>query len=398
MRLRPAAFVLLAACAGMPTSHYVPQGEGLPSSARRSYRRALSAARHGDLARARRILDGLCTHHPLRLAFHLERLRVVKQAESAEAAAHLYEPPPPGVDPERARILASLARLGDDRLQERRELLQFAASYEAREALWLVGLSDVDLRIADRVAARGRLERDLGQVDRAAASLAEAQSIFERVHKHLQAVLELDSELAEAYLALGILATRRADLATSFDAADDWRRRAEEHYRKALSLDPRSLPGRINLAENLLYFEMYDDAIQQLRWAADLAPPQILVWRNLGLAYYKAGRLGDAEKSYRTALSLQPHNAAIRVALADCLRRQQDADEATAELFRAREDVGDDDALRAVIAFKLGALYEHTKQYKQAVEQYERHIELGGEYTAKARSRVRTIYDHAFEE
>ena len=180
MRLRSAAFLLLAACAGMPTSHYVPQGEGLPASTRRSYRRALASARHGDLTRARRILDALCTHHPLRLAFHLERLRVVKQAEGAEAAAHLYEPPPPGVDPERARILASLAQVGDDRLQERRELLEFAASHEPREALWLVGLSDVELSIADRVAARGRLERELGQVDRAAASLAEAHSILER--------------------------------------------------------------------------------------------------------------------------------------------------------------------------------------------------------------------------
>ncbi|MFQ5845882.1 MAG: hypothetical protein ACE5JG_12940, partial [Planctomycetota bacterium] len=71
---------------------------------------------------------------------------------------------------------------------------------------------------------------------------------------------------------------------------------------------------------------------------------------------------------------------------------------ATDQLLQARRDAAGDPKLLAVSAFKLGALYEHAREYRRAIDYYEEHIELGGAHSAKARSRIRHIYEHAFEE
>ncbi|MFQ5844658.1 MAG: tetratricopeptide repeat protein, partial [Planctomycetota bacterium] len=337
-----APLLVLAACAGHPRSVYVPGGTGLPVSARRVYRHAVAAARHGEGARARQILDRLCTHHPLRLGFHLFRLRVAKERDGGEAAARLYEPAPPGMHAERARVLAGLARLDEADLAPRRELFLFAISQEPGEPLWLVGLAGVDLQLADRVGRRAQRERELGSVDRAASSLVETRRIFDRIEVHLNRALDLDPDLAEAHLLLGYLATRRADLSVRFEEADDWRHRAEQEYRRAIALDPESLEAHFNLAENHLYFDLSDDAISELTLASRLAPKEARVWRGLGLARYKAGHLDRATKAYRRAIELDPLDADVRVALADCLRRSGRGERATDQLLQARRDAAGD--------------------------------------------------------
>ena len=74
---------------------------------------------------------------------------------------------------------------------------------------------------------------------------------------------------------------------------------------------------------------------------------------------------------------------------------------ALGELERAREDGGDDDALQAEIAFKLGAIHEFERRYRRAVQEYELHIHHGkraGTSGSKARSRIRHIIEHAYED
>ena len=131
--------------------------------------------------------------------------------------------------------------------------------------------------------------------------------------------------------------------------------------------------------------------------AADLAPRDPRIWNNLGYTYYAIGQLGEAIRCYELALFHAPDDVRIRVALSDCERRRGRNEEAVRQLERARSEAGGDKDMLATIAFKLAAIHEFEGRYSEAVEEYERYIELGGEQAAKARSRVRHIFEHAFE-
>jgi len=397
MHARALLIALAAACASPPESDYVPGGHGLPGGARAAYRLALERERNGDLPGALEVFARLCAEHPLRIAFHMRRVRLARAHAGSEAAAALYEPPPPGVDEERAGVLAQFARIGEDDLAGRKTLLEFAAEREPFEPYWRLAMTDVEVSAHQQLLERARTERELGRAQAAAETDVEASAVLERARAHAEAALALDAGLAEAHVLLGYLATARADLQQEIEPRDHWRAVADGHYTDALGIDPGSLPALLNRAENHLYFDRYAEAAKDLRRAAELAPGQPLVWNNLGYTYYALGQLGLAVSSYREALRLVPGNARARAALSDCLRRQGDSEAAVEELGRARRDAGEDRPLRAEIAFKLAAIHEHEKRYGEAVEQYEEHIRLGGRDQAKARSRIRHIYESAYE-
>jgi len=389
--------LLCAACMTDGAGTYVPGGEGLDRSARRRYREAVRRERRGDPEEAREILDALCAAHPLRLGIHLHRLRLVRRLEGPDAAAALYDPPPPGIDPERAGILAELARLPAGDPARRKELLEYAAGREPGEPFWMLGLADVAITTHDLLVARANNERSLGQVQDAERTLAESRAALDGARKAAREAAALDAGLAEAQLMLGFIETRAAGVASDPDARDAHREQAVEHGERAIRLDPGSIEGRINLAEAYLYFNRHGKAIEVLTVASELAPRDPRIWNNLGYTYYAIGQLAEAIRCYELALLHAPEDVRIRVALSDCERRRGRTGEAVAQLEQARGEAGGDRELLATIAFKLGAIHEFEGRYAQAVEEYERYIELGGEQAAKARSRVRHIFEHAFE-
>lgn len=385
--------LLLAGCVTPRAPAYVPGGGGLPADALEAYRRALEEERSGDAAAALRILDDLCSRHPVRLGFHLARIRVARVAVGAEAAAALYEPPPQGVGEDRAGVLAALARLPADDVAHRKDALDFIAEREPEEPLWPLAMADVELQAYEAAVARAVRERKLGRVQDSAESFEEAAGILARARGFCERALALDPRLAEAQAMLGYLRTREADEAKGIEERDALRRQAEDHYLAALEIDPECLPALLNLAETYLYFDQLDSAGRMLRRAVELAPRDPLLWNDLGVRYHALGQVGAAAECYEKSLELDPSNARTRTALADCLGGRDDMDGAVRELERARADAGEDRDLLAEIAFKLGAIHEHEERYADAVREYRRHIELGGEESAKARSRIRTIYE-----
>jgi tetratricopeptide (TPR) repeat protein len=385
--------VVLAGCATVPSSGYVPGGEGLARDAREAYRRALEQERAQDPAAALEILDELCARHPLRLGFHLARVRVARAAKGPEAAAALYEPAPQGVGADRAGVLAALARLAPEDVAQRKDALHFIAAQEPLEALWPLALAEVELQAYEAAVGRAARERRLGRVQDSAESYAEAEATLERARELSLRALALDPKLAEAQAMLGYLRTRQADEAPGVEARDEFRRMAEDHYLAALEIDPDCLAALLNLAETYLYFDRLDSAGRVLSRAAEIAPRDPLVWNAQGVRNHAVGQLSAAVECYRKSLDLDPANARTRVALADCLSGREDMAAAVRELERARDDAGEDRELLATIAFKLGAIHEDEERYADAIREYERHIELGGEESSKARSRIRTIYE-----
>jgi len=389
--------LLLAACASPPRSDYVPGGHGLPRAARREYRRAVDLERHGNLRGSLEALGDLCSRYPLRLGLHLRRLELARRVEGMAKAAQLYQPPPPGVDPSRAEILAKLVRLPEEDVAARGALLEAATAEEPGEPFWRLGLADVGVSAFDLVMARARRQRELGRVQEAATSRQEAVRLLEQARQNAETALQLDPRFKEAQLLLGYIATRRADEAPDIELRDAWRKTAGYHYREALKLDRESLTALLDLSENLLYFDKYTEAARLLHRAVRLAPSEPMAWNNLGFAYYATGRLANAVRCYQRALEIDPAQARIRTALADGLRRQGKAVAALQELERARSDASGDRKLLAAIAFKMGAIEEHLGNYRPSVREYRRHIDLGGQDAAKARSRIRDIYENAFE-
>jgi Tfp pilus assembly protein PilF len=392
--MRGLALVLLAAaCSSAPRSDYVPGGEALPARPRADYRRAVAKEHARDPEGALAILDDLSVAYPLDLGIHLHRLRVARAVRGPEAAAALYEPAPSGVDPERAAILVALARTPEEDVSARMAILESAAAREPGSPFWRLALADVRLAAHDVVVRRAEEQRSLGRVQESAQSYIDAARLAEEARQDAETALQYDPGLAEAHLLLGFLWTRKADLLPQRERRDELRNSADYHYREALKLDPANLDARINLAENLLHFGKYSDANDELEIALKIAPEEPLVWNNLGYCAYSTGRLDKAVKCYEEALRLEPGNARIRTALADALRRLDRSEDAVKNLEQARRDGMGDRSLEAEIAFKLAAIHEYDRRYGDAVKEYQNHIDLGGSDAAKAKSRIRHIYE-----
>jgi tetratricopeptide (TPR) repeat protein len=385
--------LLVAACSSTPRSDYVPGGEALPPGKRAEYRRAVAKERTSERNEALRILDDLALSRPLDLGIHLHRLRLARELHGPEAAAALYEPPPPGVDPERAAALVALARTPEEDVAGRMAILESVTAREPGNPFWRLALADVRLAAHDAVVQRAEEQRALGRLQESAQSYVEAARLAEEARQDAETALQYDPGLAEAHLLLGYLWTRKADLLPQRDRRDELRNVADYHYREALKLDPSNVAARIDLAENLLYFGRYADAEEELEIALRLAPKEILVWNNLGYAAYATGQSDKAVEYYEEALRLDPKHARIRTALADAYRRLDRADDAVREMEKARGDAGEDRDLQATIAFKLAAIYEYDRKFADAVREYQRHIDLGGPDAAKAKSRIRHIYE-----
>ena len=388
-----ALLLLAAACSSAPRSGYVPGGEALPARPRSDYRRAVAKEHARDPEGALAILDRLAVAYPLDLGIHLHRLRLARTVRGAEEAAALYEPAPSGVDPERAAVLVALARTPEADVSARMAILESAAAREPANPFWRLALADVRLAAHDVVVRRAEEQRALGRVQESAQSYIDAARLAEEARQDAETALQYDPALAEAHLLLGFLWTRKADLLPQRERRDELRNSADYHYREALKLDPANLDARINLAENLLHFGKYSDADDQLEIALRIAPEEPLVWNNLGYSAYSTGRLDKAVKCYEEALRLEPANARIRTALADALRRLDRSEDAVRNLEHARRDAMEDRALEAEIAFKLAAIHEFDRRYADAVKEYQNHIDLGGADAAKAKSRIRHIYE-----
>ncbi len=389
----PLLLLLAAACSSAPRSDYVPGGEALPALPRADYRRAVAKERARDPQAALVILGELSATYPLDLGIHLHRLRIARSVGGPEAAAALYDPPPPGVDAERAAVLVALARTPEEDVSARMAILESAAAREPGNPFWRLALADVRLAAHDVVVRRAEEQRSLGRLQESAQSYIDAARLAEESRQDAETALQYDPRRPEAHLLLGFHWTRLADLHPQRERRDELRYTADHHYREALRLDPANLAARINLAENLLHFGRYSDANDELEIALKIAPKEPLVWNNLGYCAYSTGRLDKAVKYYEEALRLEPQNARMRTALADALRRIDRSADAIADLERARSDAMGDRALEAEIAFKLAAIHEFERRYREAVKEYQNHIELGGADAAKARSRIRHIYE-----
>ena len=83
---------------------------------------------------------------------------------------------------------------------------------------------------------------------------------------------------------------------------------AEEHYRKAIELDPDYCDAMDNLGQILRAREEFDEAIQWYQRSIEANPANIVPRVNMGVAYRMQGKLEEALDVYEEIARLDPDN------------------------------------------------------------------------------------------
>jgi tetratricopeptide (TPR) repeat protein len=118
---------------------------------------------------------------------------------------------------------------------------------------------------------------------------------FERAEEWLTVAAEKDSlnDLARYYL--GTLHMR-----------NDYYVKAITRFNEASELAPDSPLYRFSLAEALIAYDWYDEAVDQLEWLTATYPDSIKYWKRLGYAKNHGGMYADAIDIYGKVLLMEP--------------------------------------------------------------------------------------------
>ena len=219
---------------------------------------------------------------------------------------------------------------------------------------------------------------------------------LEPAHAHGTKAIELDQSLADAYLARGAVRNARGDYkgavedfgrALILDARRDaayrglarayegmgLKDRAEEVYRKAISIRSSYWAGHHLLGAFYFRNGRYPEAASAFRRVADLTPDNARAYSNLGSALSRQGLLDDARRMFEESIRRAPTYGAYNN-LAILLTKQRRYSESAAALEKALELNREN----YVVWGNLGASYARIPgQRSKAEDAFRRALELG---------------------
>lgn len=185
------------------------------------------------------------------------------------------------------------------------------------------------------------------------------------------------------------LSFQKAEEAREKARDDDSRRASAELYRRALELRPAFPAAHVGLARILLDLNDYKKALQEIADARTDRPAYPEASAVEGRIYRYAAFWDDAIVSFRRAIregrGFQPE---AHTGLALLLEEKGRNDEAVAEFRTAIIQLSDSEP---VIYQLLGSVYERMEKYKEAVEAYEKYLQLAPE--GNLAPAVRSIID-----
>lgn len=211
--------------------------------------------------------------------------------------------------------------------------------------------------------------------------------------------LSIEPSNGSLYYTIGILHERKGLL-------DE----AEADYRKSLQMDPKNSDARRHLADMytlrgkfqqaiveyteliklrgdnpILHFKLarvyekdreYKKAIDEYLEAIRLAPDNLETRKDLANLYARRKMAPEAEVQYREILSRDRNNEEIRTALISNLVKRKKYDELLLLLKETAEQNPND----ANIHYKLGLMYDFTKDYDLAATEYQKAIDLNSKH------------------
>jgi tetratricopeptide (TPR) repeat protein len=185
------------------------------------------------------------------------------------------------------------------------------------------------------------------------------------------------------------LAFQQAETAREKAKDDESRRAVAALYRRAIELRPSFPAAHVGLARVLLDSNDYKKALAEIEEARQDRPVYPEASAVEGRIYRYAAFWDDAVASFRRAIrearGFQPE---AHTGLALLLEEKGMNEEAAAEFRTAINQLSDSEP---VIYQLLGAMYEKMEKYKEAVEAYEKYLQLAPE--GNLAPAVRSIID-----
>ncbi len=172
--------------------------------------------------------------------------------------------------------------------------------------------------------------------------------------------LEIDPRLAEGHVALAAVIE-----------AYDWNWAAAEHeYRRALVLSPGLEAGHLWYGMFLRDQGRLQEAMPELRRAAELAPYSVMACVNLAYGLLAQGNASAALEQARRAVALAPDLASASMALVRASRAVAQTQDSDAALLRAIGSANSDPHALALVACELARLGRREESLR-AVKQLE---------------------------
>ena len=190
-------------------------------------------------------------------------------------------------------------------------------------------------------AVRTEAARALAGVDPQTMT-PEQRSSFTVAYQELIAGELIDTDRPETHLNLGLVKMRRKQL-----------NEAEAEYRTALRLDPKFVPAMANLADLDRERGMDKEGAELLRTAIAIEPNNAAIRHSLGLLLVRERNYTEALSLFREAATLAPDNARYAYVYAVALNSSGSSAEAKALLVRThKQHPTDRDVLMTLIAIE----------------------------------------------
>jgi len=152
---------------------------------------------------------------------------------------------------------------------------------------------------------------------------------YAKMRAAAEKALQLDPLLAEAYASMGLV-----------DSRDHNWQDSERAFRRSIELNPSLSESRQNFAMSVLYpLGRLDEAIRELRKAAELDPLSEQLLDSLDRVLFSAGRYDEALDNCRRILASHPNDSGVEMLLARALMEKGSLNEATA-IFEKQERAG----------------------------------------------------------
>lgn len=226
------------------------------------------------------------------------------------------------------------------------------------------------------------------------------QGVFEQVRKGLQAVMAGQSPIFPVGVVQG--ATEAVDDQTYFNLGMTYCQegqlvKAEESFRRAISLNPNNLQASNNLAVVLWQRGLFGEAEEVLNQTLRIDPNYGDAHRNLGILLKKTGRLTEAQQHYQEAIRLNRYDTNAYYNLARLFEERGLLSQTGEVLFRLGIALYEQDLLaeaedvfRKSIALKgkssdgyynLGITLKDLGKLTEAIEAYQQAIALKPDYS-----------------
>jgi tetratricopeptide (TPR) repeat protein len=312
---------------------------------------------------------------PARLKFAESLLEDAKLEESrAVYAAILKE------DPDTAEAYYGLGRIANLQGESAKALQSFQRAVELFPTYGAAhyALAQTERKLGNSAPAEAQLKlyqanrnivppiedplRDaMRNLDMAAASHLAWGIDLEQVGRTEDAIAEtekaaaLDPTLVQAQLNLVILYGREGDFT-----------KAEEHYQKAVALNPHQFPDiYYDYGVLLMNAKRFPEAERAFRQAIEIKPAYADAHNNLGFLLEQDGKLDEAAAEYRKAVEAKPDFRQAHYNLGRILINQQNFQEGIEQLRQTLTPV---DFATPTYLYALGAAYGRAGNKQEAME------------------------------